>query len=86
MLAIRELVRRYGRAPQFLVVDGGADFRSVYFDTLLALLHINKKVRAPHQPRQGSVMERIFGTAMPRSSIPCPATPRSTRTPRIVAK
>lgn len=86
MLAIRELVRRYGRAPQFLVVDGGADFRSVYFDTLLALLHINKKVRAPHQPRQGSVMERIFGTANTEVIYTLSGNTQVTKTPRIVTK
>jgi transposase InsO family protein len=36
MMVLRECVRRHERLPQILVVDGGAEFRSVYLDTLLA--------------------------------------------------
>ena len=36
MMALREYVWRYGRLPQTIIVDGGADFRSTYFETLLA--------------------------------------------------
>jgi putative transposase len=63
MMVVRECVRRWGRLPQIIVVDGGKDFSGVYFDTLLALFECTKKVRPPAEPRFGSVCERLFGTA-----------------------
>ncbi len=63
MMALRECVWRYGRFPQTLVVDGGADFRSVYFEALLAYYSCTKASRPWAQPRYGSVVERLFGTA-----------------------
>ncbi len=62
MMAIRVLVRRFGRFPQAIVVDGGKEFHSVYFDTLLARYHCTKKTRPGAKPRFGSVIERLFGT------------------------
>lgn len=62
MMVIRELVRNHKRMPSTLVVDGGLDFNSVYFDTLLAANHVTKKVRPPAKARFGSVIERLFGT------------------------
>jgi len=63
MMALRECVRRHGRLPQILVVDGGVEFASVYFETLLARYECLRKTRPAAQPRFGSVCERIFGTA-----------------------
>jgi transposase InsO family protein len=63
MMALRECARRHQRFPQTLVVDGGRDFESVYFETLLARFECTKKSRPPAQPRFGSVCERLFGTA-----------------------
>lgn len=63
MMALRECVRRHGRLPQILVVDGGVEFASVYFETLLARYECIRKTRPAAQPRFGSVCERIFGTA-----------------------
>ena len=63
MMALRECVWRYGRFPQTLVVDGGSDFRSVYFEALLAYYSCTKASRPWAQPRYGSVIERLFGTA-----------------------
>jgi putative transposase len=60
MMVIRECVKRHGRLPRNLIVDGGKEFASVYFDTLLAFCKINKKERKG-QPRVGSVIERLFG-------------------------
>ncbi|GAB1540691.1 hypothetical protein NUACC21_33600 [Scytonema sp. NUACC21] len=62
-MVIRECVRRYGRFPNTLVVDGGKEFQSVYFETLLAAFSCTKKTRPGAKPRFGSVCERIFGTA-----------------------
>ena len=62
MMVIRECVRRHGRLPQTIVVDGGKEFGSVYFEALLAVFESTKKVRPPAEGRFGSVMERLFGT------------------------
>ncbi len=63
MMILRICVRRYGRMPQSLVVDGGKEFESQYFDHLLTGHRCQKTVRPPAQPRFGSVIERLFGTA-----------------------
>jgi putative transposase len=63
MMVIRECVRRHGRFPQSIIIDGGREFDSVYFDTLLARYECTKKTRPPAQPRFGSVCERLFGVA-----------------------
>ena len=62
MMVLRECVRRHGRLPQILVVDGGPEFRSTYFETLLARYECTQKVRPPARARFGSVCERLFGT------------------------
>ena len=63
MMIIRECVRRHGRLPQILVLDGGKEFESVYFETLLARCEVTKKTRPPAKARFGSTCERLFGTA-----------------------
>ena len=39
MMVLRICVQRFGRLPQILVVDGGREFNSVYFDTRLSRYH-----------------------------------------------
>jgi putative transposase len=63
MMVLRECVRRHARLPQINIVDGGREFQSTYFETLLARYEVTKKIRPPAQPRFGSVCERLFGTA-----------------------
>ena len=63
MMVLRECVRRHARLPQILVVDGGPEFHSIYFETLLARYESTKKTRPPAKPRFGSVCERMFGTS-----------------------
>jgi putative transposase len=63
MMVLRECVRRHGRFPQCLVVDGGKEFESIYFDTLLARFECTKKTRPPAKARFGSICERLFGTS-----------------------
>jgi putative transposase len=63
MMILRECVSRYGRLPQTIVVDGGPDFQSTYFETLLTYYGAEKKTRPGAKPRYGSVIERLFGTA-----------------------
>jgi transposase InsO family protein len=62
MMILRECVRRHARLPQMLVVDGGKEFESVYFETLLARCEVTKKTRPPAKARFGSTCERLFGT------------------------
>jgi len=62
MMVIRECVYRHSRLPQILVVDGGPEFESTYFETLLARYQCTKKTRPPSKARFGSVCERLFGT------------------------
>lgn len=62
MMILRECVRRHGRLPQILVLDGGREFDSIYFETLLARCEVTKKTRPPAKARFGSTCERLFGT------------------------
>ena len=66
LLVLRACVRRHGRFPQTVVVDGGAEFGSTYFETLLARYECTKKTRPGAEPRFGSVCERLFGTTNSR--------------------
>jgi putative transposase len=61
-LVVRECMRRHGRLPQTIVIDGGKEFRSIYFETLTTWYRITVKHRPGAQPRFGSVIERLFGT------------------------
>lgn len=63
MMVLRECVHRHNRLPEMLVVDWGPEFRSIYFETLLARYECSKATRPPAKPRFGSVVERLFGTA-----------------------
>jgi transposase InsO family protein len=62
MMVLRECVSRHARLPQILVMDGGSEFQSVYFETLLARYECTKKTRPAAKPRFGSVCERLFQT------------------------
>ncbi len=62
MMVLRDCVRRHARLPQFVIVDGGREFESTYFETLLARYECTKKMRPPAKARFGSVLERLFGT------------------------
>lgn len=63
MMLLRTCIQRFGRLPKNIVVDGGADFRSEDFETLLAYCHITKIERPNSKPRHGSVIESLFGTS-----------------------
>lgn len=62
LMVLRLCVQRYGRLPQIVVVDNGAEFHSTYFETLLATFECTKKHRPAAKGRFGSVCERLFGT------------------------
>jgi putative transposase len=62
MLIMRESVRRHGRLPSTLVVDGGPEFRHIAFDALCHRYGCTVQYRSSARPQFGSIIERIFGT------------------------
>jgi putative transposase len=62
LMVMRLCVKRYGRLPTAITVDGGPEFRSVYFEHLLALYKVRKHQRPASEPRFGSPLERLFGS------------------------
>jgi transposase InsO family protein len=62
MMILRACVRRHARLPQIIVIDGGPEFQSTYFEALLARYECIKKTRPPSKARFGSLIERGFGT------------------------
>ena len=62
LAVLRLCVKRYGRLPPAITVDGGPEFASVYFEQLLALYRVRKHQRPAAEPRFGSPQERLFGT------------------------
>jgi transposase InsO family protein len=63
MMVLRDCVRRQGRLPQTIVNDGGSEFHSLYYETLLARYECSKKERPGGKPRYGNVVERLFDTS-----------------------
>lgn len=86
MMILRECVRRHGRLPQILVIDGGPEFRSIYFETLLARYECTQKIRPSAQARFGSVCERLFGTANTHLIHNLSGNTQLTRNPRQVTQ
>ena len=86
MMVLRECVQRHSRLPQIIVVDGGREFESVYFETLLARYECSKKTRPGAKPRFGSVCERRFGTTNTRFIYNLLGNTQITRNVRQVTK
>ncbi|MRH42088.1 DDE-type integrase/transposase/recombinase [Aquibacillus halophilus] len=63
MMVIRECVKNHSRLPDCIVLDGGKEFNSIYFESLLARYEIHKKERPAAKARFGNVVERLFGIA-----------------------
>ena len=61
MMVLRECVRRYNRLPQIVVVDGGKEFESTYFEALLANYQCTKKVRPARSHGSGPCASAYFG-------------------------
>lgn len=60
-MVLRQCVRRHGKLPNSIVVDRGSDFRSVYFNALLANYGVAPIMRPAAHSRYGSEVERFFG-------------------------
>lgn len=63
MMVMRDMVRRFGRLPEFVVVDNGRDFMSDAFESFLQVMGVHLRFRPAGQPRHGAVLERLFGRA-----------------------
>ncbi|MED2762091.1 DDE-type integrase/transposase/recombinase [Bacillus thuringiensis] len=86
MMILRECVRKHNRLPQNIVVDGGKEFHSLYFDSLCAQFEIIKKVRPPAQARFGTVIERMFGTTNTKFIHNLQGNTKLTREVRMITK
>lgn len=86
MMALRICVQRFGRFPQAIVVDGGKEFHSVYFDTMLARYHCIKKTRPGSKPRFGSVIERLFATTNTQFVFNLLGNTQASKQPRTITK
>jgi transposase InsO family protein len=61
MMAIRAMVARHKRVPDFIICDNGKEFHSKAFDRFCNLNDITIDYRPAHQSRFGGVLERLFG-------------------------
>jgi transposase InsO family protein len=62
MGVIRDCVRRWGRLPESLMLDGGKEFQGLWLQALCSRYHVNLQYRPPCKPRFGAQVERFIGT------------------------
>jgi putative transposase len=62
LMTLRDCVERHGRMPSEIVVDGGKDMASTWFETVCAFFSVTITRRPAGKARFGSRGERIFGT------------------------
>src|SRR5690606_3876596 len=63
MMVMRDIVKRFQRLPEMIIVDNGRDLTSEAFRSFLQVMGVHLRLRPAGQPRAGAVMERVFGTA-----------------------
>ncbi|MAI33813.1 MAG: hypothetical protein CMM07_19360 [Rhodopirellula sp.] len=61
MIGVRQMVKNTGYFPASFVVDGGKEFQSLYFETLVACKGASIQKREG-KARQGALIERYFGS------------------------
>lgn len=61
MMVVRDMVGRFQRLPEFVIVDNGKDFISEAFENFLKAMGTHLRLRPAGQPRHGAVLERLFG-------------------------
>ncbi|WP_411953782.1 TnsA endonuclease N-terminal domain-containing protein [Alkalibacillus sp. S2W] len=61
MMTLRVMVKQYKRLPSTIVVDGGKEFHSISFETLLNVNGVVKRTRPAAKSRFGNIVERLFG-------------------------
>ncbi len=86
LAVLRLCVKRYGRLPTAITVDGGPEFQSVYFEQLLALYRVRKHQRPAAEPRFGSPQERLFGTMETEFLYHLLGNTQATHQPRVMTK
>ncbi len=86
LAVLRLCVKRYGRLPTAITVDGGPEFQSVYFEQLLALYKVRKHQRPAHEPRFGSPQERLFGSMQTEFLYHLLGNTQATQQPRLLTK
>src|SRR5207253_2468439 len=86
MMVMRLCVKRYGRLPTAITVDGGPEFQSVYFEQLLALYRVRKHQRPASEPRFGSPQERLFGSLQTEFLYHLLGNTQATQQPRLMTK
>lgn len=59
MMVLRDLVRRHGRLPLYVMTDGGKDFHATRVKQFLALRGCGHAVRPNGEPRFGNPVERL---------------------------
>lgn len=58
---IRACVRKHGRLPREIILDRGAEFKSVFLASLLAHYSVTLSLRPASDPRYGGQVEGFFG-------------------------
>jgi putative transposase len=86
LAVLRLCVKRYGRLPTAITVDGGPEFQSVYFEQLLALYRVRKHQRPASEPRFGSPQERLFGSLQTEFLYHLLGNTQATQQPRLMTK
>jgi hypothetical protein len=62
LAVLLDCVRRHGRLPASLSIDGGPEFKSTWFESRCAFFGITVHRRPSAKPRFSSEIERLFGT------------------------
>jgi putative transposase len=61
-MAVRALVKRWGRLPEMVMTDNGKDLVSIDIRSFFSSLGVDSRYRPAAKPRYGAFMERFFGT------------------------
>jgi putative transposase len=83
---LRQCVKRFGRLPTAITVDGGPEFRSTFFEKLLALYRVRKHHRPASEPRYGAPQERLFGTMNTQFIYHLLGNTQATKQPRTLTR
>ena len=86
MMVMRLCVKRFGRLPTAVTVDRGSEFKSVYFEQLLALYKVRKHQRPAAEPRFGAPLERLFGPMETSFLYHLLGNTQALRSPRTMTK
>jgi putative transposase len=86
MLVMRDCVRRHGRLPERIVVDGGKEFSSTWMETTCGIYGVIVQRRPKSKARFGAEMERLFGTLNCNMLHFLTGNTQNTRDPRQLTK